>query len=198
MIAVAIAVLAAPFDAQAHLVTTRLGDFYDGAVHPLLGIEDLLPWLALAILTGFQGGRRARWLLPIFPAGLLIGGWIGTFGPDLGAVPIVDVALVALMGLAIATAITVPTPVLIGLAAIVSLAHGYQNGQAVSGVNDPLLFVLGVTAIGYVIVSLASAAIIAFLDGRGEWRSIAVRASGSWVAAIGVMALGFRLFVPGV
>ena len=39
-----------PTASQAHLVTTRLGDFYDGALHPMTGFEFALPWLALAVV----------------------------------------------------------------------------------------------------------------------------------------------------
>ena len=62
-LAATLALVAVPLEAQAHLVNTRLGDFYGGMLHPLTGFEDALPWLALAVLAAFQGPHRARWLL---------------------------------------------------------------------------------------------------------------------------------------
>jgi len=41
-----------PAAAQAHLVNTGLGPFYDGLSHFVLTPEDLLPALTLALLSG--------------------------------------------------------------------------------------------------------------------------------------------------
>ena len=54
-----------PAQAHAHLVNTRLGDFYGGMLHPLSGLEDVLAWFALAILAALQD-PRARWLVIAF------------------------------------------------------------------------------------------------------------------------------------
>ena len=86
--------------------------------------------------------------------------------------------------------------ILVALGAVVALANGYQNGQAMTAVTDRLLFIAGLTAIGYMFMTLATGVAIAFLDGRGNWRQIALRASGSWVAAIGIMTLGLQMLRP--
>jgi hydrogenase/urease accessory protein HupE len=193
---ITLALISAPAEAHAHLVNTRLGDFYGGMLHPLTGFEDALPWLALATLAAFQGPQRARWLLVVFPLGLLAGGALSLVMPPLPFVPILSMAFIAAIGLAVAAAITVPLPVLIGLGTVVGLVHGYQNGQAMTEATDHLLFILGVTAIGYVLVTMVTACAIAFLQGKGNWRPIALRASGSWVAAAGIMAFGLQLLAP--
>ncbi len=184
--------------AQAHLVDTRLGDFYGGMLHPLTAFEEILPWLALAILAAFQGPKRARWLLAVFPLGLLAGGILSLVLPNPPFIPAVSVALIAITGLAVAAAVNVPLPVLIGLAAVMGLVHGYQNGRDMTVTTDQLLFVSGVTAIGYAVVTMATAGAIAFLKGAGGWRAIALRASGSWVAAVGILVLGLQFLKPGV
>lgn len=184
--------------AQAHLVDTRLGDFYGGMIHPLTAFEEILPWLALAILAAFQGPKRARWLLAVFPLGLLAGGVLSLVLPNPPFIPAVNVALIAITGLAVAAAINVPLPVLIGLAAVMGMVHGYQNGREMTVTTDQLLFISGVTAIGYAVVTMATASAIAFLKGAGGWRAIALRASGSWVAAVGILVLGLQILKPGV
>ena len=63
----------APLTVQAHLVSTRFGDFYGGMLHPLSALEHALPWLAVGLLAGFQGARFGRWILLAFPVGLLLG-----------------------------------------------------------------------------------------------------------------------------
>lgn len=195
-LAITLALLAAPANAHAHLVTTRLGDFYGGMLHPLTGFEDPLPWLALAILAAFQGARRARWLLAVFPLGLFAGGGLSIVAPTLSFVPLLNVGLIAIIGLAVAAAVVAPLPAVIGLGAFVGLAQGYQNGAAMIDSTDRLLFISGVTAIGYASITMATACAIAFLEGSGSWRPIALRASGSWVAAVGIMAFGLQLLAP--
>ena len=59
-IAAAFSLCAQP--AAAHIVSSRLGDFYAGAVHPLTGLQDVILWTALGILAGAQPAAQARWL----------------------------------------------------------------------------------------------------------------------------------------
>jgi hydrogenase/urease accessory protein HupE len=192
----AVALVGAPAEAHAHLVNTRLGDFYGGMLHPLTGLEDVLPWFALAILVGLQGPRAARWLVAMFPLGLLIGGGLSLAGPALPFVPGVAIALTAAIGIAVAAAVALPLSAVIALGTAVALASGYQNGQATSGATDQALFIGGVTTIGYAFMTLATGVAIAFLDGPGGWRQVALRASGSWVAAVAIMTVGLQIFRP--
>jgi urease accessory protein len=195
LIAAAVLLLA-PSAAQAHLVDTRLGDFYGGVLHPLTAFEEVLPWLALAALAAFQGAARARWLVVVFPLSLLVGCALSQVLPNASFVPALAVALIAITGLSVAAAVRLPLPVLLGLAAVMGFVHGLQNGQAITATTDELLFVLGVTAIGYGVMTIATGAAIAFLRGVGGWRPIALRASGSWVAAVGIMVLGLQFLTP--
>jgi urease accessory protein len=189
---VALLWLGAPGEAQAHLVNTTLGDFYDGMLHPLTGFEDVLPWFALAILAAFQGPQRARWLLVAFPLGLLAGGGLWMVMPKIAYVSIAGAALIAVIGLAVATALVLPLPVTVALGVIVGVVHGYQNAQAMTELTDHLLFVSGVVATGYLCITLTSAIALTFLRGSGGWRVIALRAGGSWVAAVGIMVFGLQ------
>jgi len=182
-----------PSIAQAHLVDTRLGDFYGGALHPLSGFEFVLPWLALAILAALQGAKNGRWVFLIFPLGLMIGAELSAVVPDLTFVPLLNVIATASVGLLVALGMALPLPLFVLLSAVLALVGGYQNGQAMAVDTNHLLFIGGVTAIGYGFIALTSALMLAFLDGRGGWRPIALRAGGSWIAAVAIMVLGFEL-----
>lgn len=190
------ALIAAPATAHAHLVNTTLGDFYSGMLHPLTGPDDLLPWIALALLAGIQGAARARFLSLVFPLALLAGGGLALAVPGLPALPGLSLALTAFIGLAVAGALAVPMPALILLGAITALVTGYQNGQAITALVDHALGMLGVAAVGYVVMTLLIGMLIAFLRDAAPWRTIAIRAAGSWIAAIGIMVLGLQLFRP--
>jgi urease accessory protein len=182
-----------PAQAHAHLVNTRLGDFYGGMLHPLTGIEDMLPWFALAVLAALQGPQRARWLIAVFPLGLLAGAVLSIYVPALPISPAVGAGLLAVTGLAVAAAVKLPLPLLVVLGTAIALLHGYHNGQAMAASTDPLLFICGLTATGYVYLTVLTAIGIAFLEGTGGWRPIALRAGGSWAAAVGLMVLGLQL-----
>jgi urease accessory protein len=129
----------------------------------------------------------------VFPLGLLAGAVLSMFAPDLPFSPAIGAGLLAVTGLAVATAIKLPLPLLVGLGTLIALLHGYHNGQAMAADTDPLLFIFGLTAIGYVYLTLMTGLGIAFLEGAGGWRPIALRAGGSWVAAVGIMVLGLQL-----
>jgi hydrogenase/urease accessory protein HupE len=188
--------LGMPTAAHAHLVDTRLGDFYGGALHPLTDFQQILPWVALAALAAFQGPQRARWMIVAFPLALLAGGAASLVLPSPPFAPILGISLVAITGLALAAAVSLPLPVLLAITVVIGLLHGYQNGEAMVASTDQLLFLSGVTAIGYVVLTLVTGSAIAFLRGAGGWRPIALRAGGSWVAAVGIMVLGLQLVTP--
>jgi urease accessory protein len=62
-----------------------------------------------------------------------------------------------------------------------------------TSVGDKMLFTAGLVSVGYVFVALITAAAVVFLDGPAGWRPIALRAGGSWIAAVGIMVLGLEL-----
>jgi len=183
--------------AEAHLVNTRLGDFYGGALHPLTGFEYLLPWLALVILAAFQDIRLGRWLFLIFPLGLLAGGELARLAPELTFVAVVNIALIAALGVLVALAAVLPPPVFVALCATIAIVQGYENGRAIELGADWVLFVGGLMAVGYAFVALVSGLTIAFLAQGISWRRIALRAGGSWIAAIGIMVFGFEIMRAG-
>jgi hydrogenase/urease accessory protein HupE len=182
-----------PTASQAHLVNTRLGDFYDGALHPMTGFEFALPWLALVILGALQGAPRGRWLILVFPLGLLLGAAASVWMPNLHFVQYVNMAAIAGIGLLVALATPLPSLVFLGLGLLVGLANGYENGLAMVYNTDRFLFICGVVAVGYAFATLSLGLATQFLDGRGGWRPIALRAGGSWIAAVGIMVAGFQI-----
>lgn len=195
-VALAAAFACIPGVAEAHLVETRLGDFYGGALHPLTDLQQILPWIALAALAAFQGPRRARWVVLAFPVALAVGGAASISFAVPAAAQIAGLLLVAVTGLAVALAARLPLGVLLALTVVTGLLHGAQNGAAMGPATDRLLFLSGMATCGYVVMTLATGSAIAFLRGA-SWRPVALRAGGSWVAAVGIMVLGLHLALPG-
>ena len=66
-----------PSTASAHLVTTGLGPFYDGALHLILSPEDLLGLLAAVALAGLHSARAGRMTVITLTATWFIAGVVG-------------------------------------------------------------------------------------------------------------------------
>lgn len=185
-------ILLPPSKAQAHIVASRLGDFYAGALHPLTGLQDVVLWTVLGLLAGTQPPQRARWLVPLFPAGLLAGFALGLHGWLPGG-PVLDAGLMVALGGLLAAAVRLPDPALPALALLLGTVRGAANAAGVAADADLVLFAAGLAVTGYAAITLVAAAALAFRQPGTGWRVVALRAAGSWVAAIGIMAGGFAL-----
>jgi urease accessory protein len=184
----ALAVLLLPATSHAHLVNTGLGPFYDGVSHLALTPEDLLPALAMALLAGQRGSRAGRLTLFALPAAWLAGGLVGLALPSISSATLLTtVSFLALGGLVAAEAKLRPEWVS-GLALVLGLLHGYLNGAAMSQAKLGALGLVGIVAAVFVLVALAAGLVVAL---RTPWTRIAVRVAGSWIAAIGLLLLGW-------
>jgi urease accessory protein len=183
-----LALLAAPADA--HLIDTGLGPFYDGILHFVLTPEDLAPTLALALFVGLRGadhGRRALFILPIV---WLLGGCIGiandfTLGAHWNWLPLLLLGGLAAADMRLSLG---ATTLLIG---VFGLYAGYQNGIAMTPPAGPgLTGLIGVASSVVVVVTLIAAWIVSL---QAAWTRIAARVAGSWIAATGLLLLGWSL-----
>ena len=184
------AALLVPATARAHLVNSGLGPFYDGVSHFALTLEDLLPALALALLAGQRGAATGRAILFALPAAWLLGGFAGLTWPTTSsATGLTTVSFLVLGGLVAAEARLRPALV-IGLATGLGLFHGYLNGSAMAHARLGALGLAGIVTTLAVLVALGAARVVAV---RVAWGRIAVRVAGSWIAAIGLLSLGWSL-----
>jgi hydrogenase/urease accessory protein HupE len=185
-VALCVGVLLRPSDAAAHLVTTGMGPVYDGIGHLLLTPEDLVPAIAFALFAGLRGaaeGRRAMFLLPV---AWLAGGLIGLRVSATPAFP-VPAASFMILGTLVAADLRLPANGVAVLAVVLGLVHGVLNGTALrQGAGG--LGLLGIMAALFVLVALASAFVVSL---ERPWTRIAVRVAGSWVAASGLLLLGW-------
>ena len=179
-----------PQAAHAHLVNTGLGPFYDGVSHFGLTPEDLLPALALALLAGQRGARVGRAILFALPAAWLLGGVAGLAFPTIAEVPALTTGAFLLLGGLVAAEAPLPLRGTVLLAVVVGLLHGYLNGAAMSEARLGALGMAGIVTTLFVVLALAAAAVVAI---RVPWGRIAVRVAGSWIAAIGLLLLGWSL-----
>jgi urease accessory protein len=194
LVAVAVLFAQAPA-AQAHIVASRLGDFYAGALHPLTDLQDIVLWLAMGVLAGSLGAARGRWLVLVFPLGLLAGLVLDRMLGVPSAGPAADAGMILMLGLLLAAAARIPTALLCAIAFGLAVMRGAANATDFAPETDRLLFAAGLAGAGYAAITLTMALTLAFrwpdAGPSMEWRGIAIRAFGGWIAAIGLMMVGF-------
>jgi hydrogenase/urease accessory protein HupE len=192
-LAILVAALLLPTVAHAHLVNTGLGPFYDGLSHFALTPEDLLPALALALLAGLRGARAGRLALFTLPAAWLAGGLAGLAFPATGSTAVVTTASFLLLGGLVAADARLRPAWVGAIAVVLGLVHGYFNGSAMAAAKLGALGLVGIVSAVFVLVALVAALVVAL---RAPWARIAVRVAGSWIAAAGLLLLGWSLRAP--
>ena len=179
-----------PATAAAHFINSGLGPIYDGISHVLLSPEDLVPVVAMALLAGLNGplaGQRTLFALT--------GAWLaaGVAG-SLIALPVLPgVAVTAsflVLGTLTAADRRMPPAVVPALAIIVGLLHGWLNGASLVGDKRETIALLGIVGTVFVLVALVAATVVSMAS---TWMRLAFRVAGSWVAAIGLLMLGWNL-----
>jgi len=179
-----------PSPAEAHLVTTGLGPIYDGISHVLMSPDDLVPILAMAFLAGLNGPAAGRRTLFALTGAWVIGGVAGFYSGQ-SLLPGAAVAMSFLV-LGVLTAVDrrLSPAVVSGLAVVVGMLHGWLNGAGIAESQRELLGLVGIASVVFVLVALASAFVVSLV---AVWTRIAVRVAGSWIAAIGLLMLGWTL-----
>jgi hydrogenase/urease accessory protein HupE len=185
-----LALLLLPLPAHAHLVTTGLGPLYDGISHLFLSPDDLVPVLAMALLAGLNGPRTGRWTLFVLPAAWLVGGLVGYRMAGEAAATIATALSFLVLGGLVAADLRLPLGIVGALAAALGLLHGWRNGAALGQAQREWLGLVGIATAIFTLVALVSAFVVRL---RPPWTRIAVRVAGSWIAAIGLLLLGWGL-----
>lgn len=182
------ALLAWPAAAHAHLASTGFGPFYDGLTHLALSPDDLLGLIAIALLAGSVGKRHGRWVLFVLPPAWLLSGVVGLWqggDPALGAWNAVSILVV---GALVASDWKLPVPLVTGLAVTLGCLHGYSNGAGLGHDASALLALVGIAAGCFTLLALVAALAVTIRSTRAR---IVVRIAGSWIAAIGLLMLGW-------
>ncbi|MGH9318834.1 MAG: HupE/UreJ family protein [Vicinamibacteria bacterium] len=174
--------------ADAHLVTTGVGPFYDGAAHFFVSIEELLPILALALLAGLRGPRSGRFAVALVPVAWLASGLVGLRFPMEAPPPLATTFLFLVPGVLLAWDRELPPAAVAIVALGVGLAVGFTNGAAMSASDGSALAVVGGVVCAFVVATLFASLAVSH---RVGWTRIAIRVAGSWIAAVGLLALGW-------
>jgi len=190
VIAAGVSLLLWPATAHAHLVTTGLGPVYDGISHLFLTFDDLLPVIAMALLAGLNGPAAGRRALFALPAAWMAGGAAGYLS-GIALLPggITSLSFLAL-GILTAADRSLAPRVVTALALTLGIAHGWLNGASIAAAGREASGLVGIAGAIFLLVALVAALVVSL---RPPWTRIAVRVAGSWIAAIGLLLLGWTL-----
>jgi hydrogenase/urease accessory protein HupE len=175
---------------EAHLVNTGFGPFYDGISHLFVTAPDILAVIALALLAGLRGEHPGRTALMTLTAAWTVGGVAGLMiRPEILWAP-ATTATFLLLGALLAADRALPTPAIGSLAVVVGLLHGFLNGAEAASSGIGLVGLLGSLSAIFVLTTLTAAFAVSLARG---WTRIGLRVAGSWIAAIGILMLGWLL-----
>lgn len=189
----AMASLVAVPPALAHALPAGLGGVLEGAAQLLLSPADLLlvcGLCALAVQNGAETGPRLRLVLP---AAWLLGGALGLGRPAELATPWSTTLALTLVGLLDALALPLGQRLAIALAGVAGLVGGLAHGSALAFHSGaPLALAGGATAVAVLTMALT----LALRPPHPGWMGVGLRVTGSWIAASGLLSLGWLLKGP--
>jgi hydrogenase/urease accessory protein HupE len=183
-----LAIFTLPAPAEAHLNSTGMGPIYDGLMHFLVSPEDLVPVLALALLTGLRGADYGRRALFVLPSAWLFGAVFGLTASATNGSAVLSSMWFLLLGGLLAADAKLSLRATATLAVLIGLYHGYLNGTGMGASGYAGVALLGLVFAVFVLVALAAAFVVRL---SAEWTRIAVRVAGSWIAASGLLMLGW-------
>ncbi len=123
----------------------RVGSFFGGMTHPVLGVDHLLAMLSVGIISTQHGGRSILTVPATFVLFMAIGGTIGLIGQVAvgGLVELGIGASVLFLGVVIASGRRLPLAVTYAAVAAFGSVHGYAHGLETPTIAEPTQYVLG-------------------------------------------------------
>ena len=186
VVVLAVALCSTP--AHAHLNSTGMGPIYDGLMHFFMSPEDLVPVLALALLAGLRGASYGRRALFVLPGAWLLGGLLGLTASAMNGSAVLSSIWFLLLGGFVAADAKLSLRVTTAVAMLLGLSHGYLNGTGLGASASAAVALLGLVFAVFLLVAFAAAFVVHL---RALWARIAVRVAGSWIAASGLLMLGW-------
>ncbi len=167
-----------------------MGPLYDGVVHFLSSPEDLVAAFGVALLAGLRGAAYGRRVMIVLPCAWLLGGVCGLSAPAIVGSSLVSALWFVLVGGLVLTDAKLSLRALTALAGLLGVYHGYLNGSGLGVSVAAVVSLVGLVSGVFVLVSLTAAFAVQL---QPPWTRIALRVVGSWIAASGLLLLGWSI-----
>jgi urease accessory protein len=184
-------VLVLPATAGAHTVTSGVGDFFDGVLHPLTTPAHLLVLLGLGLVAGQHSPSNLKIPLTVFISVSAAALAVTTIGIVKTVYPPVLIGLALVAGLLVA--LEKPPSALVGgiFFALAALALGLDSAVETGTGIKAAKILLG-TWTGLIVV-VADIAFYVSSYTKWKWQKVGIRVAGSWITAASFMILAFAL-----
>jgi hydrogenase/urease accessory protein HupE len=179
--------------AEAHSVISTNGPFIGGVKHFFISLDDVLVTLALGIVASQNAAKAANKVFWALPCAWLLAGLVGVwsnqsvpYGDILSAGSLLVVGVLAAMSPSLS-----PRWVFL-LTLLVGALHGYLNGAAMHPATFGAGFwqMLGISG-SALFVGIYPATLSDLF--KQQWARIVARVLGSWIAAAGLLLIGWTL-----
>jgi hydrogenase/urease accessory protein HupE len=124
------------------------------------------------------------------PLAWFAGGLAGLQAPAEIMLPALNTLSFLAVGVLVALDRRLPERLVTGLTVALGLLHGFLNGTAVGQGGGGALALVGISSTVFVLVALVAAIVVSL---KKDWTRIVVRVAGSWIAAIGLLMLGWTI-----
>jgi urease accessory protein len=179
--------------AEAHTVFSTKGPFFAGLKHFFLSLDDVLAAAGLGLIAGLRGSPLAGRALGAFSGAWLVAGMGGILSGVAETTSMIPSGG-SLMVLGIFAALDRPltSTFVVALAVLTGGLHGLLNGFALhpAGFSSAVVQLTGIgVAVFFVVLYVVS-----LLDlWKKPWIRIVARVLGSWIAASGLLLIGWSL-----
>ena len=167
---------------------TGLGPVYDGMAHFALSPEFCVPIIGAALYAGFRGKAQARSAIVLLPLCWLIGSLLGGI-PGVPPLNAPTWLILMLVGGFIAAEVPLSVRATGFFIAAIGLMLGFSSGMTMAQYGQLIRPAFGSAGAIFVVTALSAATANASFG----WTRIAVRVIGSWIAASGLLFLGWIL-----
>ena len=182
-----------PLFANAHILNEKFGDFYAGVLHPLTAPEHILTMIALSLLIIQQRKDLHNAQKPLILFWIMIA--IGAISAMVIKLPLIEffnLFSATIFGILVALNRDFNIKILHTIILFFGFTHGYANGEVITDKIIFYYYLFGVL-IAISIFMLYFAGITNFLlTKKYKWSKIAIRVAGSWIAAIGMIAIAIN------
>jgi hydrogenase/urease accessory protein HupE len=145
----------------------------------------------MALLAGLNGTAAARQCLFALTGGWLAGALAGLIAGQYLPVSAMATTLSFLvLGIMVAADPRLSPTTVTLIAAAVGILHGWVNGAGIAKSGHGALALAGILSAVFVVEAVTAAAVVSIQLTPAR---LAVRVAGSWVAAIGLLMLGWGL-----
>lgn len=186
----ALFVCVAPY-AEAHAVFSTKGPFIGGLKHFAFSLEDVLAAIAVGIVAAQSGNKVTGRAVAAVAAGWFVAGVLGlAIASPVGNADAYAASSLLLLGIVGALDRRLPDWLVISGAALFGAMHGLLNGL----VMQPETWRFGLIQLGGITVAALFAALYPatmFDLMKPAWSKILARVMASWIAAAGLLMLGW-------